>query len=242
MVVKRDRRTTVKRTEDLQKASKAQEALTEMLFNDRLVQLVENKASEVLSTHRDLHVHVEAPSGISDAVVPSPVHTIFDTLLRSVVCGNVALVGPTGCGKTTIAKQVADALELPFYMNGAIQSEYKLTGFVDAKGQYVRTPFREAFEKGGVYLFDEIDASNANVLLQFNAALANNHSDFPDGVIERHEKFHCIAASKSSTVSVLTLKVASISSSRPLGHPNRTRSIDSPNDSVSAKPPSLRLE
>lgn len=110
---------------------------------------------------------------------------------------NVFMVGAAGSGKTTIAEQAAKALELPFYFNGALDSEYKLTGFIDAQGRIVSTAFRKAYETGGVYLFDEVDASLPSALLAFNAALANGHSDFPDGCIKKHEKFLCVAAANT---------------------------------------------
>lgn len=110
---------------------------------------------------------------------------------------NIWLVGPAGTGKTTAANQLAKALELPFYFNGAIDSEYKLRGFVNAQGQIVSTAFRKAYIDGGVYLFDEVDSSLPGALLAFNAALANHHYDFPDGVFERHPKFICLAAANT---------------------------------------------
>lgn len=174
------------------------EAMAEKLFTRPEVKKhIDQKASSILNKYRPIKVKVDSSEPLTPKDMDGQMHEIFPKLLKSVPCGNVALIGPTGCGKTTIAEQVAEALGLNFYMNGAIQSEYKLTGFIDAKGQYQRTPFRDAFENGGIYLFDEIDASSANVLLQFNAALSNNVSDFPDGVVKRHENFYCIAAANT---------------------------------------------
>lgn len=136
-------------------------------------------------------------------VVPTPRlttkrHQIFDALRRAVAANvNVFLVGPAGAGKTTVAQQVAQSLSLRFHFNGALQSEYKLTGFRDAQGRVHRTAFREAFEHGGVYLFDEIDASQPAALLAFNAALANGMFDFPDRTVRAHPNFRCIAAANT---------------------------------------------
>ena len=129
--------------------------------------------------------------------ISGPFHRDFRTVLAALQAGPTAMIGPAGCGKSTIATQCAKALDLSFFFNGAIQHEYKLTGFVDANGKTVRTPFREAYEHGGVYLFDEIDASSANALLAFNAALSGNHMDFPDGVAEKHKDFLCLAAANT---------------------------------------------
>ncbi len=136
------------------------------------------------------------------ATKPHPVgskrHQIFEALRMAVAAKvNVFLVGPAGAGKTTVAKQVAHSLGLRFHFNGAIHSEYKLTGFRDAQGKVHRTAFREAFEHGGVYLFDEIDASQPAALLAFNAALANGMFDFPDRNVQAHPNFRCIAAANT---------------------------------------------
>lgn len=125
-------------------------------------------------------------------------HYILSDVITTLSQGlHVYLVGPAGSGKTTMASQAAKALGKKFYFTGAINSEYKLLSFRDGNGNYHRTPFREAFEHGGVFLFDEIDASSANALMAFNAALANGHMDFPDGIVERHPDFICIAAANT---------------------------------------------
>lgn len=107
------------------------------------------------------------------------------------------LAGPAGSGKTTLAMQVAEELKLPFYSIGAVTSDFRLVGFTDAKGKTVRTPFREAYEHGGVFLFDEIDGSHPAALVALNQALSNNSFSFPDGMITRHKDFVCIAAANT---------------------------------------------
>lgn len=130
-------------------------------------------------------------------------HKQFKDLLAaaSVVTGsgplNVWLTGPAGSGKTKAAEGVAKALNRKFYFNGAVDTEYKLMGFTDANGKVVRREFREAYENGGIYLFDEVDASLPAALLAFNAALANGYCDFPDKRIDRHPDCVIIAAANT---------------------------------------------
>lgn len=68
---------------------------------------------------------------------------------------------------------------------------------MDAQGRIVSTEFRKAYENGGLFLFDEIDASYPQAVLAFNAALANDYMDFPDKRVQRHKDFYCIAAANT---------------------------------------------
>ena len=125
-------------------------------------------------------------------------HYLFEDILKSVAQGlHCYIAGPAGAGKTMLALQVAQALEINFYATGALDSPYKLSGFIDASGQYRETSFRKAFEQGGLFLFDEVDASSANALMFFNAALSNDWCDFPDGMIKRHPEFVTIACANT---------------------------------------------
>ena len=125
-------------------------------------------------------------------------HFQFEKLSKYVQTkNNIFLVGSAGSGKTTAARNIAKALNIKFYFTGAINSEYKLTGFIDAQGRIVNTEFRKAYEHGGLFLFDEIDASFPQAILAFNAALANDFMDFPDKKVQRHKNFYCIAAANT---------------------------------------------
>lgn len=124
-------------------------------------------------------------------------HKMFETALKAVTCGPTTLIGPAGAGKTTMAEQIAEALGLKFCYTGAISNEYKLMGFINAAGLPVRTPFRECYEFGGLYLFDEIDASVPSAVLSFNNAIANGSCDFPDANIKKHKDFKVMAAANT---------------------------------------------
>lgn len=145
---------------------------------------------------RETSVRVDGASPVN----VGKTHRQFPALLAMAGAGVFPyLCGPSGSGKTTAAQQVAAALGLKFYFNGAIETEYKLSGFVDARGQVVSTPFRRAYTEGGVYLFDEIDGSMPSAVLAFNAALAGGSADFPgeSEPVPRHPRFVGMAAANT---------------------------------------------
>lgn len=129
--------------------------------------------------------------------VDGMVHEAFDEVLVYVQADEpVFLVGPAGCGKNVLCKQVAEALGLDFYFSNAVTQEYKITGFTDAMGVYQESQFYKAFTKGGLFFLDEMDASIAEVLLILNSAIANRYFDFPApiGRVEAHPDFRVVSA------------------------------------------------
>lgn len=111
----------------------------------------------------------------------------------------VYLFGPAGTGKNVLSEQVAESLHVPFYYAGCLQQKYELEGFINAAGEYQETEFYQAFTQGGVFLFDEIDGTAAEVLIAFNAALANGYYNFPKyGKTKAHENFIVIAAGNTA--------------------------------------------
>jgi hypothetical protein len=131
-------------------------------------------------------------------------HRLFPDLLRFLRLRdpkgnrfNVWISGPAGSGKTSAAEAAADALGLKFYPQGAVSAEHLLFGFTDANGRTHRTPFREAWEHGGVFVLDEADGCDPVALLALNAALANGVCTFPDAVIRRHAD--CVIVATANT-------------------------------------------
>ncbi len=127
-------------------------------------------------------------------------HFQFKTLLMAIAARvNVMLVGPAGSGKTSAAHEVSKTLSLPFYSIsvGMQTTKTEFFGYMDATGKYVRTLFREAFEKGGVFLLDEMDAGNANVITAINQALANEYCAFPDGMVSKHPDFVIVSSANT---------------------------------------------
>lgn len=127
-------------------------------------------------------------------------HAQLDELIRIAALRlPILMVGMAGTGKTHAAEQVAEALGLEHYTMsvGAQTSKSDIIGFIHANGGYVPTLFRKAYEEGGVFLMDEIDAGNANVLIQVNAALSNGMGAFPDKMVKRHQDFVFLASANT---------------------------------------------
>lgn len=101
------------------------------------------------------------------------------------------LVGEAGSGKTHLVEQCAEALGLQFYCISvcAQTTASTLLGYMDANGKYVRSLFREAYENGGVFLLDEVDNGNPNVLSVLNASISNHVCSFPDKMVTKHKDF-----------------------------------------------------
>ncbi len=123
------------------------------------------------------------------------VHEQFEKLLATVKLGLAPmLVGPAGTGKSTAVEQVARAMKLPFYMSNRVGQAFELTGYTDAQGRYVETPFYRAYKYGGVFLFDEIDGSDPEALVTINTAIAQGYTVFCGERVEMHPNFRLIAA------------------------------------------------
>lgn len=112
----------------------------------------------------------------------------------------VFIAGPAGSGKTTLVSQVAEAMGLQFahISCSAGLSEAHLLGRMLFDGTYVGSDLVRLYEEGGVFLFDEIDAADANTLLIVNSALANGVLSVPNrkenNHAKRHKDFICFCA------------------------------------------------
>lgn len=126
---------------------------------------------------------------------PDARHEKFE-LIKSLVSQDIPvyLHGPAGSGKNYTIQKIAEELELDFYFVNSIQESYKITGFIDGRGHYNETEFYKAFTEGGLFFLDEMDASIPEVLVLLNAAIANRYFSFPNGQVEAHPDFRCIAA------------------------------------------------
>jgi cobaltochelatase CobS len=145
---------------------------------------------------RNLHIQI-ADRPMVDA---GKVHKSFEDLLITTQCRQHAfLTGAAGSFKTSSAEKVAEVLGLKCSAISvcAQTTASALLGYMSATGSYVETEFRKRYEQGGVFILDEIDNGNANVLAVLNSALANSYCAFPDGMVKRHEDFILVATANT---------------------------------------------
>jgi len=118
------------------------------------------------------------------------------------------LYGPTGSGKTHICMSLAKAIDsrkFGFLSCSAGMSESKILGTTgiakSGEFEYRISDFIDIFENGGLFLFDEMDRADSNVLMVINAALANgiipvsSRTDQPYAT--KHSNFVCVCATNT---------------------------------------------
>jgi hypothetical protein len=111
---------------------------------------------------------------------------------------NVYLCGPAGSGKTTMGKQLAELFSVDFVYLGRVDDAFQLSGYVNAHGDFVETPFFDAFVNGKMIMLDEMDRWAAEALTWANAALANGYATFGDGkTYTKHD--NCIVLAAGNT-------------------------------------------
>lgn len=123
-------------------------------------------------------------------------HEQYETIKSCLACNiPVYLAGPAGSGKNFTVEQIAEEMGWEFYFSNSVQQEYKLTGFIDAGGDFHDTEFYKACtsENECVFFLDEMDASIPEVLVLLNAAIANGYFEFPTGRVD-FDNVHFVAA------------------------------------------------
>lgn len=120
----------------------------------------------------------------------------------------IMMVGPAGCGKTYLAGKIAEALDLEFgdisCSEGMSESVFNGSLLPIGKGGsfiHVASTFMTRYEKGGLFLLDEIDAGDANLFTYMNKAIANRSytvdKRYENPVVKKHTNFSLIAAANT---------------------------------------------
>jgi len=169
---------------------------TPQIDRDQVEQIARQVVSEVAFPTRTVVMRTDGTA----KPIEGDTHRQLGDVITNVLAGeHVMMVGPAGTGKSTIAEQTADALGLAYYSISLSPQTpaSQILGYMQAEGEYVRTLFREAYEHGGLFHFDEIDNAHPSVLAVVNAALANGSMAFPDGMVKRHDDFRVIASANT---------------------------------------------
>lgn len=122
-----------------------------------------------------------------------------EKLRRTINAGikNIWMVGPAGCGKSTMARNVAEDMGIP-YLCVSCGIGTSATEFIGYKyPTREATRFSEYYAKPSIILIDEITALDPAVAQILNAALANDEIETTTGLVHRHSK--CIIIATSNT-------------------------------------------
>lgn len=180
------------------------------MLSDKIEEL-EGQIAEMKETAGRMCKTLEIKTGdgkvvkLKDVVLPK---TFERVLALANARRNILLVGPAGCGKTHLGELIAKSLGLEF---GSVSctsgmSESHLLGrsvpnVTTGKNKFQSTQFLEMYENGGVFLLDELDAADPNLLLAINSAIANNYCNVPNRpeapVAKRHKNFVLIATANT---------------------------------------------
>jgi MoxR-like ATPase len=152
---------------------------------------------------------IEVRSESSSVVIDEVVNEAFEEVVELLMAGeNVFLPGPAGCGKTHLAQQAARAMGLDFGMisgsGGATESMIlgtSVPNLTTGEDVYIPSRFVEVFEQGGLFLVDEADGMDPNVLLCLNSAIAGGFISLPKRRVkplaQRNPRFCCIFAANT---------------------------------------------
>jgi MoxR-like ATPase len=162
---------------------------------DEAARVVAEIAAETVPPVVEVRVADAAPvrvGGHTHAVLP-------DVLLALGAGCHVLLVGPAGTGKSMMAQQAAEAFAQEFQALslGPTTPMSKIFGYYDAHGHYHATPFRRAFEDGGLMLLDELDSGHPGLLAELNQALSLRSCAFADGMVTAHPDFRLVATANT---------------------------------------------
>lgn len=171
-------------------------------IDDKTAAKLEEIALSGLTLRNEVVVNEQAPVQLPEGEL---VHAELTRLVAVVASGfkNAMLVGPAGCGKTTLARQLAKAIGAKHFAAISCSpgmSEAKVLGRIGVPTEsnptgYMETAVMQAFRLGGVILFDEMDNADASMMVSFNAMTDGGFATLPNGeVVERHPDTVIIAA------------------------------------------------
>ena len=111
----------------------------------------------------------------------------------------ILLTGEASTGKSSGAELLAEKLDLSYGYTACNRqmTTSQLLGFKGPTGEYYSTPFVNAYRNGGVFVLEEMDAADTNVMISLNTAIDGHLLATPIGTIERHKDFILIATTNT---------------------------------------------
>lgn len=110
------------------------------------------------------------------------------------------LYGSAGTGKTEAILKIAEKQGLTVKSQSVtpLSTKGEFMGFMSVDGKrYVQTPFREAYEKGYVFLLDEMDNISQSLAVSLNQSLSQSVLTFPDTTVKKHKDFLFVGTGNS---------------------------------------------
>lgn len=168
-------------------------------FADNMVKELSVELEEIRKSKRVMEIRVNELPAIDtgNKIIPD----FFNRMVVNAKLGlNTLLVGPAGCGKTYAVELLASTLNLPFgHLNlTAGASETWLFGRQTPTG-FVEGNFSKLYREGGVFLADEMDAADPNLMLSINTAIGNDsfYNPISGETITRHKDFVFVGAANT---------------------------------------------
>lgn len=115
---------------------------------------------------------------------------------------NVYAYGPAGSGKSTLGKQAAEVLGVPWVTQGCLTSKFEISGFTDANGTYQESLLYTWLkqEQGAVLILEEFDRGIAGAIVQLNEILANGTYTFANGETLNRTETHYVFANGNTNL------------------------------------------
>ncbi len=111
----------------------------------------------------------------------------------------INLTGEAGVSKTHSCMQLAEKLNVPFfYIAGSRQlSKSDILGFKSPDGRNIDSQLGDAYGQPCVFVLEEADAVDSNVMMNVNTALSSGRGFFGGRMIDRHPDFIFISTTNT---------------------------------------------
>lgn len=133
---------------------------------------------------------------LKDVILHKNFQDAFDYLTSGF---NVMLTGESGAGKSTTARHLSQALDLPFFSMGALSNKFELLGGATKHG-YSKSIVQQWLESdGGLLNIDELDASSPVALTSAMTIFdTDGEFTFTDGTTCKRTDKHLLVASANT--------------------------------------------